>query len=150
MNSEHQPIEELDLFKIFEDVADWAWKTVEKWPGHVRNGFGMQLTDAADSVGANLVEGDGRYGTADGIHFFIIARASARETRLWIKRAIRRGLVSKEDGNHQIAEVTRATKLLNLVINYRRSKIKKRVREERADYNGSSESDPFVEEILAP
>jgi four helix bundle protein len=106
----------------------------------------MQLADAADSVGANLVEGDGRYGTADGIHFFVIARASARETRLWIRRAVRRGLVSEEEGIRQVDEVTRATKLLNLLITYRRTKLKKVVREKRATYGTLIEMDPFAED----
>ncbi|MEA2553544.1 MAG: hypothetical protein QOJ65_1720, partial [Fimbriimonadaceae bacterium] len=132
--------------KIFEDVAHWAWSTVLKWPAHIRDGFGMQLADAADSVGANLVEGDGRYGTADGIHFFVIARASARETRLWIRRAVRRGLVSEEEGIRQVDEVTRATKLLNLLITYRRTKLKKVVREKRATYGTLIEMDPFAED----
>ena len=109
MTAKHQPIEELDFFLIFEEVAHWAWTRFESWPAHIRNGFGAQLTSAADSIGANLVEGDGRYGSADGIRFLIIARGSARETRLWIRRAVRRKLVSAEEGEAQIGEVERAT-----------------------------------------
>ena len=144
MSDQHQPIEALDLFEIFEEVAHWAWKVAEQWPPHVRNGFGLQLTDAADSIGANLVEGDGRYGDADAIRFFIYARGSARETRLWIRRAIRRKLVLEADGEHQISELVRATKLLNLLIRYRRSSLKKAVRETRASY---SVEDPFAEDV---
>jgi four helix bundle protein len=138
-------MEELDLFLIYEAVADWVWQTVETWPKHRRDGFGMQLTDAADSVGANLVEGDGRYGTADAIRFFVIARASARETRLWINRGARRGFIESESGAHQVEQITRATKLLNLLINYRRSKLKTIVKESRAPYRGGKNSDPFLE-----
>lgn len=134
-------MEELDFFIIFEEVADWAWKTAAKWPPYIRDHFGTQLTDAADSVGANLVEGDGRYGTADGIRFLIIARGSARETRLWIRRAVRRKLIPERDGEHQINEVVRATKLLNLLINYRRKAFPKVVKEDRADYSESSATD---------
>lgn len=141
----HQPIEELDLFQIYEDVADWAWAMVDKWPEHRRDGFGMQLTDAADSAGANLVEGDGRYGTADAIRFFVIARASARETRLWINRGVRRGFINRKEGTEQVAEITRATKLLNLLINYRRTTQKRVFKETRKSYGKALEIDPFLE-----
>ena len=147
MQSKHQPIEELDFFIIFEGVADWAWKTSSKWPPYIRDNFGVQLTDAADSVGANLVEGDGRFGSADGIRFLIIARASARETKLWIQRAVRRTLVTEVDGERQVSEVIRATKLLNLLINYRRSAFKKVVREGRAPY-GEVTADEVLESVI--
>src|SRR5690242_7751353 len=89
----HQPIEELDVFLLFEQIADWSWEAVQSWKPFPRDTVGKQLVRAADSINANLVEGDGRYGTADAIHFFVIARGSARETRLWVRRAKKRSLV---------------------------------------------------------
>ena len=94
--------------------------------------MGRQLIRAIDSVGANLVEGDGRYSSADALHFFIVARGSAREARLWLERAKQRSLVSREHAEAIEDQLVRATKLLNLLINYRRSKVSpvpKRVRE---------------------
>lgn len=134
MATEHRPIEELDLFRLFEEVAKWAWNTSHTWSPHIRNNFGVQLTEAADSVGANLVEGDGRFGSSDAIRFFIIARASARETRLWIHRAVDRNLVSQSEGQEQIDKLVQATKLLNLLINYRRAASNKAVKEGGAIY----------------
>ncbi|MFY9235076.1 MAG: four helix bundle protein [Fimbriimonadaceae bacterium] len=143
-NPAHRPIEELDLFVLFEQVADWVWDQVEMWKPSHQATIGHQLIRAADSVGANLVEGDRRYGDADGINFFIIAKASARETRLWLRRALKRALVETDEAAQQIDKLTRATKLLNLLITYRRQRGKRPnvAREVRATYNGSS--DPFV------
>ena len=65
------------------------------------------------------MEGDGRYGLADSIYFFVIARGSARETRLWIRRARKRNLVG-EEADAMIEKLKSATQLLNRLITYRR------------------------------
>src|SRR5262245_14035731 len=109
----HTPIEDMEVFLRYEEIADWAWDIVKKWPPLAVDTVGKQLIRAVDSIGANLVEGDGRYSKADGLHFFIIARASARETRYWIRRATRRGLVTPTEGENKIAALASATQLLN-------------------------------------
>ena len=86
-------MEELAVFARFEAVAEKVWAAVRGWRPLAQDTVGKQLIRAADSVGANLVEGDGRYGKADALHFVIIARGSARETALWIKRAQARQLI---------------------------------------------------------
>ena len=129
------PIEETEIFRIFEECADWAWRAVEPWPWEAKKTVGIQLIRAVDSINANLVEGDGRYTSADGLHFFVIARASAREARLWIRRAISRGLVLADDGEPQICKLDSAAKQLNLLISHRRRlKGTLTVREEIAQY----------------
>jgi four helix bundle protein len=140
----HTPIEELDCFRMYEGVSDWVWEQVEKWKPRHQDTIGKQLVRAADSVGANLVEGDARYSHPESIHFFRIARGSARETRLWIRRAGKRSLVDKGAADQQIEILGQATKLLNLLIGYRLGKVSaKTVRESRASYNGNA--DPLVE-----
>jgi four helix bundle protein len=128
----HQPIEELEVFRTFESLADWVWETVEGWRPRAQNTIGDQLTRAMDSVNANLVEGDARYSLPDSIRFFIIARASAREARLWINRAIRRQLVREQEGLDALTRLDLGARMLNQLINYRRSA--QSVRESRADY----------------
>ncbi|MEA2554388.1 MAG: hypothetical protein QOJ65_2564 [Fimbriimonadaceae bacterium] len=128
----HQPIEELEVFRYFENVADWAWKEVETWSHLAQNTIGTQLIRAADSINANLVEGDGRYSIADAIRFFVIGRASARETRLWIRRAVKRKLVPEVEAALVLADLESGAKFLNQLIAYRRSA--KFVKETRASY----------------
>jgi four helix bundle protein len=97
-------------------------------------------------VGANLVEGDGRHGTADALHFFIIARASAREARYWLKRAIVRKLLHADDGHAKIGALISATQLLNRLIAYRRGRMNAgRVHESHATYETTTD-DPFAAE----
>jgi hypothetical protein len=66
--------------------------------------------------------------------FFYIARASAREARFWIRKAIERKLTVEKDSEVQIALILKATKLLNNLISYRRQRGKfDMVKEARAE-----------------
>lgn len=136
----HQPIEQLDVFALYEEVSAWVWKKVKSWDSFARNTIGDQLVRSIDSVNANLVEGDGRYSTSDSLRFFVIARASARESRLWIQRAVLRELIEESEGKNYLDKLERATRLLNLLIDYRRkSKSDGLVREETAPYETNFE-----------
>jgi len=119
--AKHQRLEELDLFRRYTAVARWAWISVAAWSSFARDTTGKQLVRAAGSIGANLVEGDARHRRADGLHFFVIARASARETECWVRLAIERELIRPADGEEQITELIAATRMLNALINYRRT-----------------------------
>jgi four helix bundle protein len=139
---EHLPIEQTPLFADFVTVADWIWERVSQWDKLAKDTIGTQLIRAADSVGANLVEGDGRYGKGDGLHFLVIARASARETRYWLERSCRRGLLSTQETDEQISTLTAATKQLNALITYRRNASSlPRCREEEEIYNETLSTD---------
>jgi four helix bundle protein len=142
--AEHTPIEQMEFFYRFAAIADWAWHTVQEWSPLARDTVSKQLIRAADSVGANLVEGDGRYTVADGLNFFIIARASARETRYWIQLAVDRHLVPEEEGATQIAALSSATQLLNRLIKYRRERKTFQAREEAMPYT-VQEEDVFAQ-----
>lgn len=115
------PIETLDFFRSFEHVADVIWSHVSTWKPFARETLGKQLVRSVDSINLNLAEGDGRYSRLDAIHFFVVARASARESRLSIQRAIKRGLIADNEGTALIEELTEATKKLNLFIRHRRA-----------------------------
>ena len=129
----HLPVEQTDCFLRFVAVADWAWEVVSGWQPLARDTLGKQLVRAADSIGANMVEGDGRYAKADSLHFFVVARGSARETRYWLERAKVRGLISDAEYTEQINAINHATRQLNSLINYRRSQ-PSGVKEESSEY----------------
>jgi four helix bundle protein len=91
---------------------------------------------AADSVGANLVEGDGRYSDADALNFFVVARASARETRYWVSLARDRNLVTTDEADALDCRLNDATKRLNMLIRHRRAtKNIGQVREDEPTYD---------------
>src|SRR5579862_982257 len=119
---------------MVEELADAVWDLVMEWKPIAQDTVGKQLIRSADSIGANLVEGDGRYSTADSLHFFVIARASAREVKWWLHRALKRRLTPAETANELLEKLDHATRSLNSLINYRRQRAKG-VREEVNRYD---------------
>jgi len=147
-NSNYQPMEELEVFKLFEALCDEIWETVSKFGWFAKVTVGRQLVRAADSVGANLVEGDGRWSDAEAIHFFYIARGSARETRYWINRCRKRRLIRDEVADGLIARIHKAAVLLNHLIAFRKTaKHPKHVSETRATYGTTAVDDPLTEYV---
>lgn len=140
----HRPIEESEIFRLFEECADQVWLWSASWDGFSKGTIGRQFVRAMDSVNANLVEGDGRYSDAEAIQFFRIARASAREAKLWAIRAGKRSLIPEDAVTEFLLNLTSATKQLNLLINYRRRTKNLGVKETIAPYIVLE--DPFAEE----
>lgn len=52
--------ENLDIYKLSEILADEIWKTVSAWDYFAKDTIGKQIVRSADSVGANIAEGNGR------------------------------------------------------------------------------------------
>ncbi len=130
----HMPIEETFVYSAFADLSDEIWDEVMGWKDVPRHTVGTQLIRAIDSVGANLVERDGRFGVGDGIQFFVIARASAREAAFWLRRCRRRKLIQEPRVTDYLTRLEQALRALNALITYRRSKGKFKVEEESAIY----------------
>ena len=86
--------QDLEVYKLAEELADTIWDVVRKWDRLARDTVGKQLIRAADSIGANLAEGSGRASNADTRRFLRIARGSLQETQHWLRRAFRRKLLT--------------------------------------------------------
>jgi four helix bundle protein len=76
-------------------LADAVWDIVRGWDVLARDTVGKQLIRSADSIGANIAEGCGRYSYQDNRRFIRIARGSLYETHHWLRRAFRRKLLTK-------------------------------------------------------
>jgi len=120
--SEHRPIEQTPVFDCFEQCARAIWSEVQGWRKFSQDTLGKQLVRAIDSVNANLCEGDGRFTAADGLRFFVIARGSAREARLWLVRSQERSLIAPDTSEKLLQQVDSGIAQLNLLINYRRER----------------------------
>ena len=88
--------ENLRVCQMAEDLADKIWELVRRWDRLVKDTIGKQMIGAADSVGANIAEGSGRGTYKNNRRFVRTARGSLYETRHWLRRAFRRGLLSCE------------------------------------------------------
>jgi four helix bundle protein len=98
---------QLAAYRLAVEVADFAHAAAARWDSFDRWTVGVQLVRAADSVGANIAEGLGRWHGPDRRRLFFIARGSLYEAEHWMLRAESRGLL--EPGtNDQLGEVARA------------------------------------------
>ncbi|HDZ24638.1 MAG TPA: four helix bundle protein [Desulfobacteraceae bacterium] len=89
-------LEDLDICQMAEELADKIWNICIGWDYFTKDTIGKQLTRAADSIGANLAEGHGRFHFKDLLNFCYYARGSLEETKSWLSKAFRRNLISPE------------------------------------------------------
>jgi S23 ribosomal protein. len=90
-------LDELRVYGMSEELADLVWDLVQGWDGFAKETVGKQMVRAGDSVGANIAEGCGRASRADNQRFVRIARGSLYELRHFLRRAEKRGLITRED-----------------------------------------------------
>ncbi|MGF7140113.1 four helix bundle protein [Roseimarinus sediminis] len=91
-------LEDLEIYQIALRLGDEVWDIVIKWDYFEKKGLGAQLTDAADSISANISEGYGRLSPRDNRRFCLFARGSLFETATWISKAHYRKLI--DDATH--------------------------------------------------
>ena len=107
----------LRVYQLSERLADEVWTIVTDWDYFAKDTVGKQLVRAADSVGANIAEGHGRYGHKDKKRFIYIARGSLNETRHWLRRAYTRKLLTLEQINKIQPMIDELSPKLNAYIN---------------------------------
>jgi four helix bundle protein len=88
--------ENLRVYQLSEDLADSIWEIASGWDHFNRDTIAKQIVRSADSVGANIAEGTGRYGMQDNKRFSYFARGSLNETKHWLRRAYKRKLLSEQ------------------------------------------------------
>ncbi len=89
--------EDLEVYKLSETLADMVWDMCSAWEYFPKVTVGKQLVRSADSIPANLSEGQGRFSFRENVQFCYIARGSLNETRNWVRRSFRRNLLSTDD-----------------------------------------------------
>jgi four helix bundle protein len=99
--------EQLAVYQRAVALADEIAADVLRWPSFHRWTVGVQLVRAADSIGANIAEANGRAANPDQRRLLIIARGSMYETQHWLARAHSRGLECPPDARERAAEVGR-------------------------------------------
>lgn len=103
----------LKVYQLAEELADELWDVVATWSIFAKDTTGKQLVRSADSIGANIAEGTGRYSYQDNKRFVRIARGSLYETQHWLRRAVRRNLLTQE----QTARLRAIVKSLGPMLN---------------------------------
>ena len=87
---------ELDVYKLAEELSDLIWYDFDSWSVKAQHTIGYQIIRASDSIAANLAEGYGRFTAPDRKKFYLYSRGSFEETKAWLRKAIRRKVISSK------------------------------------------------------
>jgi four helix bundle protein len=87
---------DLDVYKLSEQLSDKIWFDFDQWPEKVKRTVGYQIIRSSDSIAANISEGYGRFTPADRKTFYRYARGSLEETKTWLRKLIRRQIISQD------------------------------------------------------
>lgn len=88
-------IESLEIYTIAVNLGNLVWNEVSEWKYFEQKSVGIQFVRAADSIGANIAEGYGRYFYRETLQFLYYARGSLQETKYWFRTAKERRLISQ-------------------------------------------------------
>jgi four helix bundle protein len=106
-------LNDLTVYRRSMKLAERIWTEVEDWSSFAKYSIGKQLTQAADSISANISEGHGRYHFGENRQFCYYARGSIQETITWLQKAKMRGLITDERYEELSDELTEIRKMLN-------------------------------------
>lgn len=118
-------VSEHTAYKKARVLSNLIWKVTRSWDKFSLSTIGNQIVRSSDSVSANLAEGWSRYSKKDKCNFFVIAKASAAETRDWIEKSFERKLLSPVNYNEIINLLDEIPKDINGLIKGVNNNLKK-------------------------
>ena len=110
-------LKDLEIYKLAEQLSDIIWNIVLKWDYFSKVTVGKQIVDSADSIAANIAEGYGRYHYKENRNFCYYARGSLEETKAWLRKSVRRGLLDLSEYPALAEIIDILPKQLNAYIN---------------------------------
>jgi four helix bundle protein len=120
-------LEDLELYKLAEAFSDEIWFVVLEWDYFAKDTLGKQLVRSADSIGANIAEGFGRYHFKENKNFCYFSRGSLIETKSWIVKANTRNLISESQYSDYLNKLNTIHLKLNAYIKYIGNSINKTI-----------------------
>ena len=92
-------LEDLELYQLTESFSNEIWFIVSEWDYFAKDTVGKQMVRSADSIGANIAEGYGRYHYKENGNFCYFSRGSIIETKDWLKKSRARNLLNEDQFN---------------------------------------------------
>ncbi|MFC2097858.1 four helix bundle protein, partial [Bacteroidota bacterium] len=114
----------LDIYIFARKISNFAWSIMKQLPSEFRYHPGNQFVRSADSVGANIAEGYGRFAYKDKIRFHIIARGSLVESIHWTKIMLDQNIIPHETLEQFEILLYQELRMLNNYIKYLQKKLK--------------------------
>jgi four helix bundle protein len=92
-------LEDLEVYQLAESFSDEIWVIVSTWEHFAKDTVGKQIVRSADSIGANIAEGYGRYHFKENRNFCFFSRGSILETKGWLIKSKNRNLINEHQFN---------------------------------------------------
>jgi four helix bundle protein len=89
-------LDDLEVYQLAESFSDEIWFLVSEWDYFAKDTVGKQIARSADSIGANIAEGYGRYHYKENRNFCYFSRGSIIETKGWLRKSKIRKLITIE------------------------------------------------------
>lgn len=117
-------VEDLEVYTLSFNLSNKVWDIVMGWNVFAQNTIESQFVRSTDSISANIAEGFGRFGKKDKIKFYRISRASVLETKDWLKKSLKRNLITEDLYNEIFTDLNKIPRLLNGLIKITNVKLK--------------------------
>lgn len=115
-------LSDMSVYGLAVEVGDEIWEIVKNWDSFEKYSVGNQMTRGADSIGANIAEGFGRFHIGEKIKFYYYSRGSVYETQHWIRRSCERELVINQKSVELLEKLDKINKELNKIIKTQKNK----------------------------
>ena len=136
-------IEDLEILRSAEEIADLLWREVSGWKHFEKDTIGKQMVRSADSIGANLAEAFGRFHYGERIRHIYFSRGSLFETKYWINRCRKRGLLDEELSGDLVDRLSNLAHKINGFVKFLKAQRKETasIRESSVDYAAAPEEE---------
>jgi four helix bundle protein len=111
-------IEDLEIYIMSETFANEIWDLVLHWDFFAKDTVGKQMVRSADSIGANIAEGFGRYHYKENKNFCYFSRGSIIETKTWLKKSKARELIDETTYQSLLSQLEAIHLKLNIYIKF--------------------------------
>lgn len=106
-------LEELRVYQLSMKLGEEIWQIVSNWNYFEKDTIGKQFIRSADSIGANLSEGFGRFHYNESRNFYYYSRGSLYETKTWLTKSLKRKLITENDYRKLIEQLEILGALIN-------------------------------------
>jgi four helix bundle protein len=120
--TEYQKFENTEIYQQCLKAGDFAWQVYERINWSLKKVIGEQYIRSIDSVGANFIEGYGRFHYLDRIKFYYNSRGSLFEAKGWSYLLEKRKIISAQELNYIICLLEDIHRQLNSIIKMTYSK----------------------------
>ena len=107
---------ELELYRAAMKLGELTWNLVIEWTPFEKYSIGEQWVESADSVAANISEGEGRYNYPDRKRFYYMSRGSLNESETWLTKSHQRKLITEQQFHEYLDLIDQCRKMLNSCI----------------------------------